>query len=301
MMLLAVAAGMLALQACCDVASGPKSFLTTGFRATCSPAVSSGLAAKIVKPALVTPASLDVLPLCLLGSMALYYTCFAKQARCGIKVALRPAASRTVANSAVVCRGVALANEVVLPRRARRQQSLKARKDQRHKRKLARQLPCNGFLGEAGQKRPKRALAGITPLMLAAIKGETKRLKELAREGDINEKDDFGHTALHYAVDGLQHGAAKALLDIGADIDLAAKSGKTPLMLAVRSNAKFLVALLLKEGADVTATDKDGLTAADHGRRRGPEGAQVRKMLQTAGAINHRKEVVAWLKKRPYK
>merc|ERR1719161_1339591 len=90
---------------------------------------------------------------------------------------------------------------------------------------------------------PKHRLGletSATPLMKAAWEGDTQTLYSLltGTRGeevveDINAQDEFGWTAIRYAVRNQQAAAARMLaVDFKADINLPSKSGRTPLMSA---------------------------------------------------------------------
>jgi ankyrin repeat protein len=85
----------------------------------------------------------------------------------------------------------------------------------------------------------------------------------------INEKDDQGKTALHYAITQNQLELVQWLLDHGADKEARDKDGLTPLHWASREGHTPTVALLLAANADVAAKHKNAYTplhfAADRG------------------------------------
>merc|ERR1712061_54395 len=97
--------------------------------------------------------------------------------------------------------------------------------------------------------------------------GNADEVKKLVADGaDINAQDDFGWTALRYAVRSNHPYAAQALVDLGADVNMPSKSGRTPLMSVAANGLKTMVQGLLDAGADTSMTDKEGLTAYDHAR-----------------------------------
>jgi len=121
---------------------------------------------------------------------------------------------------------------------------------------------------------PKHRLGletSATPLMKAAWEGDTQILYSLltGTRGeevveDINAQDEYGWTAMRYAVRNQQAAAARMLaVDFKADINLASKSGRTPLMSAAGNNLEEMVKGLVNCGADLTAVDNEGLTAFD--------------------------------------
>lgn len=106
-----------------------------------------------------------------------------------------------------------------------------------------------------------------TALMMACIKGHLALARELIRRGaDVNRE---GWTPLHYAASAdmpetLQ--IVQLLLERNAYIDAASPNGSTPLMLAAQYSSEAVVALLLKEGADVALRNQRGFTAVDFAR-----------------------------------
>ena len=73
----------------------------------------------------------------------------------------------------------------------------------------------------------------------------------------VNETDDVGATALHYAVGGKRADIAALLLEHGARVDQPTKRGQTALMGAAQQMSVDLVDLLLVHGADVNRHDEN--------------------------------------------
>ncbi|KAJ4308776.1 hypothetical protein N0V84_011892 [Fusarium piperis] len=86
---------------------------------------------------------------------------------------------------------------------------------------------------------------------------------------DIEAKDRFSQTPLHYAALCRHAEVISLLLDKGADIEARDSDGQTPLYYAAESRHIEVISLLLDKGADIEAQDSDGRTplryAALHG------------------------------------
>ena len=101
---------------------------------------------------------------------------------------------------------------------------------------------------------------GYTALHRAAIHSRKDSLLMLLRNGaHVDSKtSSSGSTALFYAATVR---LARILLDKEADINITNNVGITPLIVAVKSNRKAIVQLLLKNGAIISAVDNCGRTA----------------------------------------
>ena len=100
-----------------------------------------------------------------------------------------------------------------------------------------------------------------SPLMIAALKGETDLVARLIQRGaDVNKP---GWTPLHYAATNGHLAIIRLLLDKYAYIDAEAPNGSTPLMMAAQFGPPAAVRLLLDEGADPLLKNPRGKTAID--------------------------------------
>ncbi|MBT3393777.1 MAG: hypothetical protein HN411_01535 [Waddliaceae bacterium] len=97
-------------------------------------------------------------------------------------------------------------------------------------------------------------LFGNTELMMkvSSTVGLREHLK-IHGAVDINAKNDFGMTSLHYAVLGGYVESVSILLENGANIDAQNIEGYTPLHLAAIIRNPAIIKLLVEKGADVSA------------------------------------------------
>lgn len=102
-----------------------------------------------------------------------------------------------------------------------------------------------------------------TPLQWSAINGQNSAADELLRRGaDINNKDKFGRTALHYAAFYGSAETAATLLRIPlCNVDMRDKHGSTPLILAAEGGHVDAIQSLLGCGAGINLTNKLGASA----------------------------------------
>ena len=78
---------------------------------------------------------------------------------------------------------------------------------------------------------------------------------------DVNARGEFGETALSSAAASPDHLAmARLLLDKGADVNISADIGDSPLAIALHGNNLELVKILLAKGADPNRASKSSYT-----------------------------------------
>lgn len=105
-----------------------------------------------------------------------------------------------------------------------------------------------------------RDAAGMTPLMLASAFGSRGAARLLVEAGaDVKAASNGGVTALHLAWGDIE--VARLLLDRGADVHAKTQLGSTPLLVAASAGGTAdVVALLLHKGADPNAAENRGVT-----------------------------------------
>ncbi|MBO7238069.1 MAG: ankyrin repeat domain-containing protein [Elusimicrobiaceae bacterium] len=104
--------------------------------------------------------------------------------------------------------------------------------------------------------------SGWTILFSAALYGDPEIISILVERGANVNHASFakGETPLHVAVMMGKVPAVKALLELGADPNARAHSGKTPIFYTeyTDKNYKEIIELLVSKGANINALDKDG-------------------------------------------
>ncbi|CAH1253041.1 DAPK1 [Branchiostoma lanceolatum] len=80
---------------------------------------------------------------------------------------------------------------------------------------------------------------------------------------DVNSKDKYGETALHWVSVFGNTEMGKLLIQRGADVEARDKYGNTALHSAISNGKTEIVEMLIQHGADVQAKDKEGHTPLD--------------------------------------
>jgi pectate lyase len=127
------------------------------------------------------------------------------------------------------------------------------------------------FISQGGDVNAQGEGSSNTPLHWAVIHGQKDLLALLLGvDGiDIDVAGGLWLTPLHYAVKQGNKEIAELLIRSGADVNATDREGRVPLIHAVKESHKDLVDLLIKKGADVNARNKRGQTALYFARRLG--------------------------------
>ena len=125
----------------------------------------------------------------------------------------------------------------------------------------------------------------ITPLMDAAAIGSLDAMKMLIeRRADVNAVNTYCSTALMWSVTDAKK--VRLLLDNGADVNVAARSGRTPLIVAAFANPSAdVVRMLLAKGANVNVMDQRKVTPLNAATF-GNDTATVRLLLDANADVN---------------
>jgi len=92
-----------------------------------------------------------------------------------------------------------------------------------------------------------------------AKEGLVQKVKQLAEFGhDVNQWDDMGMTALHWATDRGNLTVVECLVQLGADLNFKDSDGQTALHYAASCGHADVLKLLLKTGADPKVEDSEG-------------------------------------------
>ncbi len=107
-------------------------------------------------------------------------------------------------------------------------------------------------------------------LIEAVQNGDISAAEDYIQKGaDVNKKDQYGKTALMWAV-GLGHiDIVKLLIKHKVDLDVTGEYGRTVLMDALESDYTDIANLLIQKGADVNKKDQYGKTALMHAAKKG--------------------------------
>jgi ankyrin repeat protein len=125
---------------------------------------------------------------------------------------------------------------------------------------------------------------GRTALHWAALEGNMIVAQLLVENrANIEMRDSSGQTALHIAAENNHKAIVKLLLDKGSNVDPRDNKGRTPLLQAVHNGSEAAVKLLLDKGADKDSKDDDNETPLWQAILNGHEA--LINLLQEKGAI----------------
>ncbi len=136
----------------------------------------------------------------------------------------------------------------------------------------------------------KAAQAGDEATVYRFLKAMPKRESTSSAESGegetrfIEERDNFGKTALYLAARYGHVGVVRMLLEASAEVDAADNLGRTPLHLAAERGHREVVHVLLAAGANVRAVDHFDMTALSYASEAGHE-AIVRLLLDANARI----------------
>lgn len=111
---------------------------------------------------------------------------------------------------------------------------------------------------------------GTSVLMASVLYSHSKAVEILLkRKANIEWKDEYGSTALHWATRRKSIDVMEILLKFGANIDATDVDLETPLMCAacLFVNTGIFLEFLLNKGAKTSPTNKKGQTALDLARK----------------------------------
>ncbi|MCX5922175.1 MAG: ankyrin repeat domain-containing protein [Candidatus Dependentiae bacterium] len=112
---------------------------------------------------------------------------------------------------------------------------------------------------------------GFSPVMVAAKMGDPELIDVLVNAGArVDTRNNDGHTPLLLAILSQQDEAAQCLLRHRADPNMATNEGNSPLyvhMVVSKYKMASVVSALLDAGADKSAMNSSGQTAADFSSR----------------------------------
>lgn len=105
------------------------------------------------------------------------------------------------------------------------------------------------------------AFNGDNALMIACYKGNEQAVLKLLKKGAKVDKN--GWTPLHYAAANGNNNIVKMLLARDAFVNAASPNGTTPVMMAAGAGHIYTVKLLYDNGADLTITNQQKMSAID--------------------------------------
>ena len=117
------------------------------------------------------------------------------------------------------------------------------------------------LLADPRTKLDTSAFNGDNALMIACYKGNEQAVLKLLKKGAKVNKN--GWSPLHYAAANGNNNIVKMLLVRDAFVNAASPNGTTPVMMAAEAGHIYTVRLLYDNGADLTITNQQKLSAID--------------------------------------
>lgn len=135
--------------------------------------------------------------------------------------------------------------------------------------------------------------------LFSACSNGLEELKKYLKEGHgINDKDEYGETALHHCSEYGAIDAVEYLISNGAKIDILDAEGRTPLMKGISAAENFRVTqLLLKAGANPNIKDKYGETALGNSRTFSNKEDTTDLLIKSGAKLTTNDRKNPWLKK----
>jgi len=116
---------------------------------------------------------------------------------------------------------------------------------------------CCTAAAAIGQNATEDNLSTNARFLMAARNADAAALaRELAAGAAVNSRNRLGESALVIVLKKDRVDLANVLIDAGADVNLAAVNGITPLMAAAYGGHDAIVKRLLAKGADIRAVDR---------------------------------------------
>ena len=111
-----------------------------------------------------------------------------------------------------------------------------------------------------------------------------------SRAIDINEQGPNGQHMIFWSIQGLNFDEVEAYLDAGVDIEVRGFRDATPVIWAAASNSWDMVLFLARRGADLSASDRDGMSVCtiQDGLPTRPETENGRALQEVRGILRER-------------
>ena len=129
--------------------------------------------------------------------------------------------------------------------------------------------------------------SGRTVLMVAAANGHVGVVRSLLERGaDVSRSDHSGHTALAWAAMRGHSDSAMALIESGAAVDARTRTDVTPLHYAVANGDVDLAEILLDRGADMDVVTLDNKVSPLSLAIETEQRAMIDLLLERGAAVN---------------